>query len=208
MNSYIFVYNSIAITWFMLLGLVGVLISYFIIRFSNNNEIIDRDTKEGIFLILIIVGLIGSRLGYVLMNLDAFRNNLPSILKLTHYNLNLAGGVVLSLLTLYLLSKRYKVSFYDLLNIYILPFYFSMAIGVWFMFFNGSLLGKEYNGLLSVYHLGKYRHFVVLYASILFFIGVVIESISYKKSNKKYISYIALGIIMAAYYGIRLLFAA
>lgn len=208
MSPYIFVYNSIAITWFMFLGLVSVLISYFIIRFSSDKEILDKDTKEGIFLILIIVGLIGSRLGYVLMNLDAFRNNLPSVLKLTHYNLNLAGGVTLSLATLFLLSKRYKVSFYNLLNIYILPFYFSMAIGVWFMFFNGSLLGKEYSGLFSIYQLGKERHPVVLYASILFFLGVIIESVSYKKINKKYVSYVSLGIIMVAYYGIKVLFGA
>ncbi len=207
MNPYFILYKSIGITWFMVVTVVAIVLSYIMIKNNETISSLNKNKKEDIFFILIILGFIGARLGYVILNFVIYRDNLYDIFKLYHFNLNLAGAVALSLLGLYVISKKEKLSFNELLRVYIIPFYFSMSIGIWVMFFDGLLVGKEYMGILSFNYLGADRHIVSLYLSILFLIGLIIELLGLKKTRNKYNTVIVLIFVLIIYYSIKVFFS-
>ncbi|WP_025642210.1 prolipoprotein diacylglyceryl transferase family protein [Schnuerera ultunensis] len=191
MKPFFFTFKSINITWFMAIGIIVTSISYIISGILAKEYKEDKNKIEDIFMILLIVGFIGARLSYVLMNLQSYKDNISSILKISHYNLSLLGGVVFGLLTLMLLSKRYKIEFKKLFRIFVVPFYFSMAVGIWVLMFDHLLLAST--------HL-KEDPKKVLYISLLFLIGMGMEFALSKKSNNKYISFIILVVVMFLYY--------
>ncbi|WP_069650484.1 prolipoprotein diacylglyceryl transferase family protein [Caloranaerobacter ferrireducens] len=205
MNSYFFIYKSIGISWFLFLTIISIIISYYITIFIGKDRGFKKNEAEDIFFILVISGFIGARLGYVVCNLDLYKGHLKYIFSINHINLSLLGGVIAGLITLIIISKKNKFSFYYLFKIFLIPFYFSMSLAIWFLFFEGRLIGKEYNGFLSIYHLSAYRHPVVLYLSLIFIVGLVIEAINIKRRILgKYISYLVFVLILISYYLIRI----
>lgn len=175
----------------MAIGIVVVSISYVIAGILAREYKEDKNRIEDIFIILLIIGFIGARLSYALMNPGSYRDNISSMLKISHYNLSLLGGVIFGLLTLMLLSNKYKIEFKKLFKIYVAPFYFSMAIGIWVLMFDHLLLAST--------HLREEPK-KVLYISLLFLIGMGLEFVLLKKSNNKYISFIILAVVMFLYY--------
>lgn len=191
MKPFFFTFKSINITWFMAIGIVVAVISYIITGFLAKEYKEDKNKIEDIFMVLLIVGFIGARISYVLMNLQSYKGNISSILKISHYNLSLLGGLIFGVLTLILLSKIYKIEFYNLFRIYIIPFYFSMAVGIWILMFDLLLLAST--------HLNN-DPIKILYVSLLFLMGLGLELVTSNKYNNKYISFIILVIVMFLYY--------
>ncbi|MCF6461977.1 prolipoprotein diacylglyceryl transferase family protein [Clostridium sp. Cult1] len=191
MKPFFFTFKSINITWFMAIGIVIATISYIITGFLAKEYKEDKNKIEDIFMVLLIVGFIGARISYVLMNLQSYKGNISSIFKISHYNLSLLGGLIFGVLTLILLSKIYKIEFYNLFRIYIIPFYFSMAVGIWILMFDLLLLAST--------HLNN-DPIKILYVSLLFLMGLGLELVTSNKYNNKYISFIILVIVMFLYY--------
>ncbi|HSH34667.1 prolipoprotein diacylglyceryl transferase family protein [Schnuerera sp.] len=191
MRPFFFSYKAIRITWFMAFGIIIAGISYVISGILAKEYEEEKDTIEDIFMILLIIGFIGARLGYALVNLQSYKDNILSLFKISHYNLSLLGGIIFGFLALLLLSKRYKIDFNKLFKIFIVPFYFSMAVGIWVLKFDWLLLSST--------HL-KNNPISILLASLIFLIGMVAELILSKKSKNKYISFIILAVVMFLYY--------
>ncbi|PAB58386.1 prolipoprotein diacylglyceryl transferase Lgt [Anaeromicrobium sediminis] len=193
MSPFFFSYKSITITWFMFITTVAIFISYFIAGSLAKEHEQDKNKIEDIFMITLVSGLIGARLTYVLMNMDLYRENMFDILKMSHYNLSFMGGIIVGLVILGICSLKYKIPLEKLLRIFITPFYFSMAIGVWtFMFDKLSLpLNHMKNGQRGI-----------LYLSIMFIIGIIIELNLPKKSNYKFVSSIIACLLILLYYKI------
>lgn len=202
MNPYIFRYKSISISWFMALALISIILAYLLVRSSKNK--LNKDKLENIYFSLIVIGFIGARVSYVLFNFDAYKDNLSYIFKLTHFNLNLAGGVFIVLIGLLIIARLQKISFYTLLEIYIIPFYIAMSIGVWTMYFDGMLIGKPYKGIFALNYLGSSRHMVALYLSVLFIFGTIFQLSIIKKIKNKYRTILSLVFILALYYFLKI----
>lgn len=191
MKPFFLTYKSINITWFMIFTIVSISISYIITGILAKEYKEDKNKIEDIFMILLIIGFIGARLSYALMNINLYKGNIFSIFKISHYNLSLLGGIIFGLLGLIVLSKKYNIVFEKLIKIFVVPFYFSMAISVWVFVFEGLLL--------SVNNV-KNNPIKVLYLSLLFFLAMILELILSRKSNNKYITPIILSIVMFLYY--------
>ncbi|WZL72572.1 prolipoprotein diacylglyceryl transferase [Clostridiaceae bacterium 35-E11] len=207
MHPYFFVYKSIGITWFTVLSLMGILGGYFITKNLGKEYVSDAKKLEDVFVIILIIGFVGARLTYVFFHRHIYEDNLLYMLKLSHMNLSLTGGLFFGMGTIFVMAKKYKISFYQLFNAYVVPFYFAMAMGVWSMFFDGVLIGKEYEGFLSIYYMGNQRHPITLYLSGLFLVGILIESIAFKTALNQYISYIAFILMILLYYWIKVAFS-
>ena len=206
MNPYIFRFKSISVSWFIVLTLISIFLGLITVKTLKDKVNLSKSKLEDIYFILIFTGFIGARLSYVLLNFEAYNQNLSDIFKLTHFNLNLAGGVFFALAGLFIISKMQKISLYSLLEIYIIPFYLSMSIGVWSMFFNGMIVGREYEGFLSLKYLGKQRHMVVMYLSIMFILGIILQLTVLKKIKIKYKTPLLLLLILVCYYFIKIFF--
>ncbi|KNF07606.1 prolipoprotein diacylglyceryl transferase Lgt [Gottschalkia purinilytica] len=191
MRPFFLAYKSITITWFMILAIISIVISYFIVNILAEEYEEDKNKIENIFIVLLIGGFVGARLSYVLMNIHLYKGNISSIFKISHYNLSLIGGIIFGLLVLMVLSKKYKIAFGKLLKIFVIPFYFSMAIGIWVLMFDRFLLYSS--------HI-KNEPSKVLYLSLLFLTGMILELAISKRVNNKYITVIILTIVMVLYY--------
>lgn len=186
MRPFFLNYKSIKITWFTFFTIFSVSLSYFIAGLLAKEYEEDKNKIGDIFLIVLIMGFIGARLSYVMMNFNLYKDNLISIFKITHYNLYLIGGIISGLLALIILSRIYRIELEKLFKILIVPFYFSMAIGIWVLAFDRTLI---------VFHSSK-----ILYLSLLFTLGMILELILWKKLKNKYISIVILTIVILLYY--------
>ena len=187
MRPFFFSYKSITITWSMLLIIVSVLISYLIVKLFSNEKDEDKSKIEDIFIWLLATGFVGARLSYVLMNMNLYKDNMTAIFKISYYNLSLVGGIVSGLLLLIIISKKYNIKFEKLLEIFTVPFYFSMSIGAWLPVFDRTLIAS------------KNSQSEALNLSTLFLLAMIIELTLFKKLNNKYLRLLSLALIIFIY---------
>lgn len=188
MKPFVFQYKSITITWYMLFLVLALGFSYLLFKILINKY--DKEYKEKLddmFFYVALLGFVGARFTYVLFNFDSFRGKIMPIIKPSQHNLSLVGGIVVGLITLYLLSKKYKIDFFSSISKLLPPFYLAMAIGVWHFHFN--ILLSPVSGI----KMGS------LYLSLLFLIGLILELILGKKLKNKYISLVILVVVISLY---------
>ncbi|MTI48840.1 prolipoprotein diacylglyceryl transferase family protein [Sporosalibacterium faouarense] len=205
-NPYIFIYKSIGITWFVFFTVLSIILSYLIIKKRAKHTTISQQRVEDTFFLIILVGFIGARITYVLINLNVYMDSLSYVFKLSHYNLSLGGGVLFGLFTIWFVSKMQNISFQELLKIFTPPFYISMAIGIWTMLFDGVMIGEEYSGIFSFNYLGGNRHLVTLYLTLLFIVSLILELKKIKKISYKFRSLLILIVTILLYYLIKNIF--
>ncbi|AFS79716.1 prolipoprotein diacylglyceryl transferase Lgt [Gottschalkia acidurici 9a] len=190
MKPFFFSYKSITITWPMLLIIISVLISYLIVKLFLNEKDGDKGKIEDIFMWLLVTGFVGARLGYVLININLYKDNMTAIFKISYYNLSLVGGIVSGLLLLIIISKKYNIKFEKLLETFTVPFYFSMSIGVWIPIFDRTLIASNHirnsqSGALNL--------------STLFLLAMILELTLFKKLNNKYLRLLTLTLVIFIY---------
>lgn len=188
MKPFVLQYKFITITWYMLFLVLALGISYLIFKILSRR--FDREYKEKLddmFFYVVLFGFIGARLIYVLFNFNLFKDKIVSIIRPSQYNLSLVGGVVVGLIVLYFLSKRYNMDFLKSFKVLLLPFYIAMSIGVWHFHFNIFL------SPMAGVQMGT------LYLSLMFLIGLILELIFEKKSDNKYISFVILASVLFVY---------
>lgn len=191
MKPYFLAFKSLTITWFMFFTFICIISSSIIVNILAKKFKEDKNIIEDIFIITLILGFVGARLSYALVNFDLYKDNIFSILKISHYNLSLIGGIVFGLITLRILSYKYEISFYRLLRIFVISFYFSIGVMAW--------LNKFDILFLSFYYI-KSTNIEILFLILLSVLGIILEMILPKKTNNKYMSIIILFGVIAIYY--------
>lgn len=192
MNLYFLKYKFISITWFMFFFLISIGMSYIIINFNRKDYELDKEKILDLFFYLIVFSFIGSRLSYAILNINLYKNNIFSVLSLSHYNLYLLGGIITGVLVILVFSKKNKISFSKLIKLFLTPFYFSMMIGVWSFYFDRLTFLSIAKSKLKL---------VLIVLSFIFFVGIVLENIFNNKNN--YISIFILCLTIASYYTVK-----
>lgn len=186
MKPFFFTYKNISITWFIFFAMVSATLGYILASILAVEYEEEKNKIQDVYMILLIVGFVGARLGYALIHPNLYKDNIYLLFKISHYNLSLIGGILSSLLALTFISKRYNIKVEKLLNIFIIPFYFSMALGIWVVKFNRLILSLD--------------HIKILGLSLMFLLSALLQLILSKRLNNKYISIIILGIAIILYY--------
>lgn len=190
MKPFLFRYKSITVSWFIGFAVLLIGLSSFIVRIMAKEYEEDKEKIDDIFFSLLIVGFIGGRASYVIANFNLYRGNILGIFSLSHYNISLIAGVVIGVLSLLIFSRVYKIEFQSLLKIFVIPFYFSMSIGIWLVVFDKFLLPFRISN----------NPIKILYISMIFLGGMLLEFILSKKDQYKYTSPIILTMLMFLYY--------
>lgn len=167
-----------------------IIVSSFIVEAFGKEYEEDTEKIDDIFFSLLLGGFIGGRIFYALVNFNLYRGNILSLFKISHYNLSLIGSVITGLLVLVISSKKYKIELEKLLKIFAIPFYFSMAVGIWVVVFDKILLPLNISN----------NPVKILYLSIIFLVGMILEILASYKSKSKYITPIILLVVMGLYY--------
>jgi phosphatidylglycerol:prolipoprotein diacylglycerol transferase len=193
----VFSLNGFSLRWYGLLIALSIVLSYFLVLRDFANSKIDPVLAENSVFLVVILGIIGARLGYVIQNIDYYFANPVDILGFRSGGLSIHGAIILGIAGIFLAQKVYKIKFIDLANT-ISPYLFlSAAIGRFGNFFNQEIVGWPTNVAWKMYveanmrpagfESYQYFHPVFLYESILLIIFFAIYKLfMYRKYGPKY----------------------
>ena len=127
----------------------------------------------GIFVILL--GVIGARLYYVIFQWDYYRENPGEILAIRNGGLAIYGGILAGLLATYIFSRIKKIKFMTILDCLAPAVPLAQAIGRWGNFINGEAHGGPTDLPWGIMVDGIKVHPTFLYESLLdFFIFILL----------------------------------
>jgi len=214
MDRVLFSIGPITIYWYSVTMLLAVLTGiYLSIRESKKQGM--YSFLSDLITYIIIFGIIGARLYYVIFNFDSYKDNLLSIFKIWEGGIAIYGAIIGGFLAIVYLAKKREQSIIKTTDIIVPGLLLAQSIGRWGNFFNGEAHGEEVSlEFLQSLHLpqfiingmninGTYYHPTFLYESLWCLLGFIILIIIRKLTKRK------TGIMTCSYfiwYGIGRLF--
>ena len=148
--------GSLTIYWYGILLALAVLVSFQISlsfvkqKYSENKEEILKNVYDIVFYLLIF-GILGARIYYVLLNLDYYSSNPFEIIMLNHGGLSIHGCLLGGIITAIIYTKVKNLNFYKYADIFTIGLPIGQAIGRWGNFFNSEAFGRPTNSFLKVF---------------------------------------------------------
>lgn len=171
---------------------VGVYCAYFLYKLFYNKQEASKIIDFSPY--IIIIGIIGARLYYCLVNFSYYVKHPLEIFYIRQGGLSIHGVIIIGILALYAFSKKYKMSFLKLIDVFLCGTALGQSIGRWGNFFNSEAFGTPTNLPWKLYipiiHRPpqyidfKYFHPTFLYESIFDFLIFLILLICFKKLSK------------------------
>jgi phosphatidylglycerol:prolipoprotein diacylglycerol transferase len=141
MDPVIFSIGKISIRWYSVCILTGIIIAYFLIQKEAKKKNIDKEFVFNLVFWVVIFGIIGARLYYVLFSLKEY-NHFIDMFKVWEGGLAIHGGILAGLITLIIYCNKNKVKKLVMTDIAVPGIIIAQAIGRWGNFFNGEAFGK------------------------------------------------------------------
>lgn len=167
----------------------------------------DRDVILNLSPYVVILGILGARLYYCLVNFAYFSSNPLEILDIRGGGLSIHGGILAGIVGLWFAAKKYKISYLTLLDVYSVGTVFAQSLGRWGNFFNNEAFGRPFDGFLKLYipfanrpsgyENFQYFHPAFLYESLADFLIFLVLLKIIAKYGQKYI-----GLTFCAYLGL------
>lgn len=142
------------ITMGLAIGVALFLLCYFRKNFFDE---ISNDSVIDLSFYVILGGIIGARLWYVLLNADYYLSHLKEIIMVNHGGISIHGALIGGILSGFVYVKYNKLSFLRLADLYSLVIPIGQAIGRWGNFFNSEAFGKPCSLPWKMYVLPQYR---------------------------------------------------
>ena len=179
----IFELGPLAIRWYSLAYLVGIVFGWFYIKYLNANfqkEKISSAAYDSIPLCMVISIILGGRIGYVLFyNFDYYSANILEAFHIWKGGMSFHGGVIGVIVGVLVFCKIYKVKFYTLMDCVAAAAPVGLLLGRIANFVNAELRGKPTDWKYGVLYPGETfaRHASQLYEAVLE--GVVLFALLY-----------------------------
>lgn len=141
MNPVIINLGIIEIRWYSVLILLGFILGYYLVINKCKQENIDKTLINDLCFYLIIVSILGARIYYCIFEWKYYINNPIDIIKIWEGGLAIHGGVIAGIIFIYFYTKKKKLGFLKLLDIFAPSLVLGQAIGRWGNFFNGEAYG-------------------------------------------------------------------
>ncbi|MDF9866645.1 phosphatidylglycerol:prolipoprotein diacylglycerol transferase [Bacilli bacterium PM5-3] len=180
-------FGPITIAYYAICILIGALTAFFLIRREWKYKGYDVSDATDFFFNVLLVGIIGARVWYILFSLPSYYFSNPlAIFAIWEGGLAIQGGVMAGMIYGYFYFKKRNYDFWDVADT-ILPYVLiAQAIGRWGNFFNQEAYGSEvsYSFLKSLmlpdfiidkmFINGAYHHPTFLYESIFCIVSFII----------------------------------
>lgn len=105
-------------------------------------EEISEDSLLDLSFYVILGGIAGARLWYILLNADYYFSHLKEIIMVNHGGISIHGAIIGGIATGFVYVKLNKLKFLRLADLYSLVIPIGQAIGRWGNFFNSEAFGK------------------------------------------------------------------
>ena len=185
MDRILFSFGPITIYWYSVTMLLSVLTGiYLSLKESKKQEM--YSFVSDLITYIIIFGIIGARLYYVIFNFDTYKYDLLSIFKIWEGGIAIYGAIIGGFIAIIYLAKKRNKSIIKTTDIIAPGLILAQAIGRWGNFFNseahGGVVTYEFlkslhlpNFIIEGMHInGLYYHPTFLYESIWCIIGFAI----------------------------------
>lgn len=186
LNPILFQLGPLQIRYYGLFFVIGFIIAYYMISYlAKKREInLTKEDVSDLLLYLIIGVIVGARILHVLYEYEFYLNNPSQIIAVWNGGLAFHGGLIGSVISGYIFSKKKKIHFYDLADITIIPLALALSLGRLGNFINGELYGRITNVSWSVKfpNAEGFRHPTQIYKS---FKNFFIFSILWNLRNTK-----------------------
>ena len=136
MNRVALNFGFIKIYWYSIFILLGMITAFLTVHKEIKRQNIDEDKFLNLVFYLIVFGIIGARLYYVIFNIPYYINNPQEIIALWNGGLAIHGGILSALIVLIYFCKKYKLNLMKILDILVVGLIIAQAIGRWGNFFN------------------------------------------------------------------------
>jgi len=184
----IFNIGSLEIRWYGLIMALSFLIGSFIAVKLGKKRNLSKDQVYDFLLYLIPLSIIFARLFHVFVyNFDYYIQNPLQIVQIWKGGVSLFGGLLGALIAALIFSKKRKIKFYDLADVFIIPLSFGIIFGRIGNFINQELYGKITNlpWAIKFDNVEGLRHPTQIYEAIGHLIIFLLLLIIWKKNPKK-----------------------
>ncbi len=187
----------ISIHWYSIILFIAILFGSNLAIKEAKRHGFDENFMVNILFLVVILGIVGARIYYVIFNFDYYKDNLIEIFKVWNGGLAIHGGIIAGLITIAVICYKKKVSLIKILDYLVVGLIIAQAIGRWGNFFNGEAHGPVTTlAYLESIHLpqfiidgmyigGNYYIPTFLYESIWCLIGFVIMLILRRRKFMK-----------------------
>ncbi len=139
------------IYWYGIYYAIGFLISYFLILHLGKMQKIKKEILEDIFFYLMIFSVLGGRIFFILFyNPSYYLSNPLQIFAVWNGGMSIHGGIIGAVGTLYFFSKKYKIPFLKLTDLFAIPTALGLTLGRLANFVNQELVGKPTTSSLGI----------------------------------------------------------
>lgn len=151
MHPELFKIGSITIYSYGVMVAIGFLVSVFLAQQEALRKNWDKNLIVDAAFVLIISGLIGARLLFVILNLDYFSQHPLEIILINRGGLVWYGGLLVSIFSLWVFTRIRKQDFLSFLD-FLAPYAcIGQAFGRLGCFFRGCCYGKPTDSWLGIY---------------------------------------------------------
>ncbi|MFV0499043.1 MAG: prolipoprotein diacylglyceryl transferase [Bacilli bacterium] len=191
MNEIAIDLGFISIYWYAIFIITGICLAYFFARKLAKEKEIDLEHFDNLVFYGLIIGIICTRLYYVIFNLDMY-NNFVDIINVRDGGLAIHGGIIGSFTWCFIYCKKNSLNLWNIFDIGATGFLIAQSIGRWGNFINQEAHGEEVSKkFLTSLHLpnfviegmyinGIFYHPTFLYESVWNFLGFLIVFIGRK----------------------------
>ena len=141
MNPYILEIGNFSLRWYSVLILVGVILGISLVNKEGKRFGIDKDFLFNMSFWVIIFGILGARLYYVLFNYSMYKGDFWSIFKIWEGGLAIHGGIIFGVITMFFYCKKYDIRLARITDLCVPALILAQGIGRWGNFFNGEAHG-------------------------------------------------------------------
>ena len=131
----------ISIHWYSVLIFIGILLGSNIVIKEAKRHGFDENTIIDLLFLVVIFGIIGARIYYVLFNLDYYISRPLDIFKIWEGGLAIHGGIISGVICILVLCYKKKINFLKILDYVVVGLILAQGIGRWGNFFNGEAYG-------------------------------------------------------------------
>jgi len=149
LNPVLLKLGFLEIRYYSLVYIIGFLLAYFVLIKAVKSKKVKNLTKaaaEDFMVYLILGSIIGGRLfHFIFFNPSVIWTDPLEILFIWHGGISFHGGLIGAVVGYYFFRKKYDVKFYDLADLLMIPFAFTLFLGRIANFINGELWGTVTN---------------------------------------------------------------
>lgn len=195
MNRILFEIGPITIYWYSVTMLLAVLTGIYLATKESKKQSMYSFISD-LVTYIIIFGIIGARLYYVIFNFDNYKYDLLSIFEIWEGGIAIYGAIIGGFIAIVYLARKRGKSIIKTTDIIVPGLLLAQSIGRWGNFFNQEAHGTEVsleflnnihlpNFIIEGMHIeGTYYHPTFLYESIWCLLGFVIL-ITIRKLTKR-----------------------